>query len=130
MQPDLTRALAVALTLVPGAACAHTGLGDGHGFVHGFAHPLGGLDHVLATLTAGMLAWQLVRRARWLLPATFAVVMALGGALGISEMPPQAGVAYAAGFMAATALIYAGGLALGIGVTRRARRARSSPLRP
>ena len=130
MQPGLTRALAVTLTLVPSAALAHTGHGDGHGFVHGFAHPLGGLDHVLATLAAGFLAWQLVRRALALLPATFAVVMALAAAFGISDMPPQAGVGYAAGFMAATALLYAGGLALGFAVTRRARRARSSPLRP
>jgi hydrogenase/urease accessory protein HupE len=37
-----------ALTLIPIAAFAHPGIGDAHGFVHGFAHPLGGLDHILA----------------------------------------------------------------------------------
>src|SRR5262249_45147646 len=36
-----------ALTLIPTAAFAHPGIGDAHGFVHGFAHPLGGLDHIL-----------------------------------------------------------------------------------
>jgi urease accessory protein len=27
---------------------AHTGVGDTNGFAHGFAHPLRGIDHVLA----------------------------------------------------------------------------------
>ena len=33
---------AAALTLIPTAAFAHPGIGDAHGFVAGFAHPLGG----------------------------------------------------------------------------------------
>src|SRR5262245_29947983 len=62
---------AIALTLVPTAALAHPGLGDAHGFVQGFAHPLGGLDHVLAMVTVGIFAWQLGGRALWLVPASF-----------------------------------------------------------
>lgn len=159
-------AIAAALALVPTAASAHSGLGHVHGFVQGFAHPLGGIDHVLAMVTVGVLAWQLGGRALRPLPATFVLVMAAGGALGMAgvelpsvefgiaaslvvlgaivalevkaplalamgvvgtfavfhghahgiEMPPDAlGAAYAAGFLLATALLHAGGIALGIG---------------
>ncbi len=71
-----------ALTLIPTAAFAHPGIGDAHGFVAGFAHPLGGLDHILAMVTVGIFAWQLGGRALWLVPATFA-----GGALGMAGVP-------------------------------------------
>ena len=57
---------AVALALIPTTAFAHPGIGDAHGFVQGFAHPLGGLDHILAMVTVGIFAWQLGGRAgRW-----------------------------------------------------------------
>ena len=39
--------LAVA-TLAPAVAFAHPGHGDQSGFVHGFLHPITGLDHILA----------------------------------------------------------------------------------
>ena len=78
---------AIALTLVPTAALAHPGIGDAHGFVQGFAHPLGGLDHVLAMVTVGIFAWQLGGRALWLVPAAFVVAMAVGGALAILGIP-------------------------------------------
>ncbi|MFG1190293.1 HupE/UreJ family protein [Xanthobacter flavus] len=79
-----TAAAAAALTLLPQFAFAHTGVGDVHGFSHGFAHPLGGLDHLLAMVTVGIFAWQLGGRAVWAVPATFVGLMAVGGALGIS----------------------------------------------
>jgi urease accessory protein len=78
---------AIALTLVPTAALAHPGIGDAHGFVQGFAHPLGGLDHVLAMVTVGIFAWQLGGRALWLVPATFVLAMATGGALAMLGIP-------------------------------------------
>src|SRR5437660_10938129 len=78
---------AATLTLVPTAAFAHPGIGDAHGFVQGFAHPLGGLDHVLAMVTVGLLAWQLGGRALWLVPASFVLAMAAGGALGMADIP-------------------------------------------
>ncbi|MGA7488260.1 MAG: HupE/UreJ family protein [Xanthobacteraceae bacterium] len=74
---------AVALTLVPTAALAHPGIGDAHGFVHGFAHPLGGLDHLLAMVAVGIFAWQLGGRALWLVPASFVLAMAAGAALAM-----------------------------------------------
>ncbi len=83
MLRSLSRLAVIAATLAPGVAMAHTGVGDTGGFVHGFAHPIGGLDHVLAMVLVGVLAWQLGGRALWLVPAAFVGVMALGGALGV-----------------------------------------------
>lgn len=85
----LTRGLALALpatlvALLPTAVMAHTGVGDVGGFAHGFWHPITGLDHVLAMVLVGMLAWQLGGRALWLVPSTFVLVMAGGGALAVA----------------------------------------------
>jgi urease accessory protein len=77
-------ALATSAALAPAAAMAHTGVAAAGGFAHGFWHPITGLDHVLAMLLVGVLAWQLGGRALWLVPATFVVVMAAGGALGVA----------------------------------------------
>jgi urease accessory protein len=82
-----TGLITAALTLIPAAALAHTGAGDVHGFASGFAHPFGGLDHVLAMVTVGILAWQLGGRALVLVPATFVLVMAVGAALGMARLP-------------------------------------------
>ena len=160
---------AATLTLIPTAAFAHPGIGHAHGFVQGFAHPLGGLDHLLAMVTVGLLAWQLGGRALWLVPASFVLAMAAGGALGMaglavpfvevgiavsvivlgamvalgtkaplpiamalaalfavfhghahgSEMPLDAGsIAYGAGFLLASALLIAAGIALGATIGR------------
>src|SRR5262245_27632094 len=70
--------------LTPAAAFAHTGMGDTSGFVHGFGHPISGFDHVLAMVMVGIFAWQLGGRALWLVPMSFVVFMAVGGALGIA----------------------------------------------
>jgi urease accessory protein len=59
-------------------AWAHTGHGATTGFVSGFAHPLGGLDHVLAMTAVGLWAGSLGRRAITGLPASFLGAMALG----------------------------------------------------
>ncbi|RXF74289.1 HupE/UreJ family protein [Hansschlegelia zhihuaiae] len=80
----LRPALAAAFALLPGAAFAHVGHGDAVGFTAGFGHPIGGLDHVLAMVMVGLFAWRLGGRAVWLVPATFVLVMALGGALGVA----------------------------------------------
>src|SRR5262249_28941032 len=82
-----TGLLTAALTLIPAAAFAHTGVGDVHGFATGFAHPLGGLDHILAMMTVGIFAWQLGGRALWLVPAAFVLAMAIGAALGVGGVP-------------------------------------------
>ena len=65
------------------AASAHPVAGDAVGFSHGFLHPISGLDHVLAMTAVGLFAAHLGGRALWLVPMTFVVMMAFGGALGL-----------------------------------------------
>jgi urease accessory protein len=160
-----SRGLAATLAFLPTAALAHTGVGHASGFMHGFGHPISGVDHILAMVMVGVFAWQLGGRALWLVPATFVLVMAFGGALGVAgieapyvetgialsvvvlgavvalgikapvavamglvglfaifhghahgaEMPEDAGgLAYAAGFMIATALLHTAGIGIGL----------------
>jgi urease accessory protein len=88
--------IAAAATLLPSAAWAHVGVGSASGFVHGFAHPITGIDHVLAMVAVGTFAASLGGRALWAVPLTFVSVMALGGALGVAgiEVPfVEAGIA-------------------------------------
>jgi len=70
--------------LVPVAASAHVGVGETHGFVHGFSHPLSGIDHILAMVAVGLFAAHLGGRALWLVPLTFVSVMALAGIAGMA----------------------------------------------
>lgn len=82
---SLARSAALAaFALAPSLANAHTGVGHVDGFAYGLAHPLGGLDHVLAMVMVGLFASQLGGRARWLVPASFVSVMVIGGALGLA----------------------------------------------
>jgi urease accessory protein len=80
----MRRLLPAALVLLPTAASAHPGLPHTHDFIHGFVHPLGGLDHVLAMVAVGLLAAQLGGRALWLVPAAFVATMAAAGMLGMT----------------------------------------------
>ncbi|MBP1876314.1 hypothetical protein LPJGGPFB_05219 [Ensifer adhaerens] len=75
--------LALAAIGIPAVAHAHTGVGDTGGLVHGFMHPIGGLDHVLAMVAVGVFASILGGRALWLVPTSFVVMMAVGGVLGM-----------------------------------------------
>lgn len=77
-------AAAVMLAAGSAVASAHTGIGSAGGFAHGFAHPLGGLDHILAMVMVGLYAAQLGGRALWLVPASFVCLMVLGGAIGVA----------------------------------------------
>lgn len=74
--------LALAAIALPAVASAHPAIGEAAGFSHGFAHPISGLDHILAMVMVGVFAFQLGGRATWLVPTTFVLVMALGGVLG------------------------------------------------
>lgn len=161
----------LSLLLLPTLAQAHTGAGGTGGFAHGFGHPLGGLDHLLAMLAVGLWASQSGGRALWAVPLTFVGVMAAGGAFGMAgislplgetgivlsvlllgvfiaaavrmpvgasmvivglfalchgqahgaEMPETAsGLAYAVGFILATALLHGAGIGLGVGIQKAA----------
>jgi urease accessory protein len=163
----LTSLLALSLIALPTAAFAHTGAGDANGFVHGFMHPVGGIDHILAMVAVGVFAFVLGGCALWLVPLAFVGMMAVGFLLGIgqvdvpfvelgialssvviggaaalgrpmpvaaamglvgvfaifhghahgTEMPADGGgLTYALGFMAATALLHAAGIAAALGV--------------
>lgn len=75
--------LALAAAALPAVAHAHTGVGAAGGLTHGFMHPVGGLDHILAMVAVGTFASIIGGRALWLVPASFVLMMAAGGALGI-----------------------------------------------
>lgn len=75
--------------LFPTAAFAHNGVGDTSGFLHGFMHPIGGLDHILAMVAVGVFAYVLGGKALWLVPLSFVGMMIVGFALGVTgiEVP-------------------------------------------
>lgn len=78
----LASLLALSLIALPSAAFAHTGHGDTAGLLHGFMHPIGGLDHVLAMVAVGVFAFVLGGRALVLVPLAFVGMMAVGFVLG------------------------------------------------
>ncbi len=154
---------ALAAFILPTSALAHTGIGATHGVAYGLMHPISGVDHILAMVSVGFLAYVIGSRALWLVPAAFVSMMAAGGALAMigvnlpfvelgiglsiivigaaavfgknipvsvamalvgtfaifhgfahgAEMPTDAsGLTYAVGFMSATALLHAAGIAV------------------
>jgi len=74
--------LALLLAAVPTAAFAHPGVDHVSGLVHGFMHPIGGLDHILAMVAVGVFAFVLGGRALWLVPLSFVGMMIVGFLLG------------------------------------------------
>ena len=71
------------LALMATGAEAHTGIGTAPGFVHGFAHPFSGLDHILALVAVGLFAANLGGRALRRVPGAFLAMMAAGGVAGL-----------------------------------------------
>ena len=57
--------------------------GSDVGIFAGLLHPFLGLDHLLAMVTVGLLSARMGGRAIWTVPATFVMVMAVGGVMGI-----------------------------------------------
>ena len=80
---------AVAAVMAPQFALAHVGLGDAHDALHGFAHPLTGIDHILAMVSVGLLSANLGGRAIWAVPTSFVLMMLVGGIIGMNgiELP-------------------------------------------
>lgn len=79
--------VALSLAALASSALAHVQMGQATGFLAGLAHPVSGLDHVLAMVAVGLWGAQLGAPAIWLLPVTFPIVMALGGFLGLLGAP-------------------------------------------
>ncbi|WP_413043063.1 HupE/UreJ family protein [Pseudomonas sp. YJ42] len=111
--------LAAALLLSPALAFAHPGH-DHSGLLSGFAHPLFGLDHLLAMLAVGLWAAQQQGEARWVLPLTFVITMLFGGLFGFTgiDLPLMetsiAGSVLALGLLVALAVRPALPVAMGL----------------
>ena len=106
------RLLAIAaLAAFATPAFAHTGVAPHtHGLLSGMAHPLGGLDHVLAMVAVGLWAGLVGGRAVWAWPAAFVSAMAVAAIVGMAGLDlPFAEIAIAASVVAL-------GLAVGLGV--------------
>ncbi len=89
---------------------AHVRSGDANGFLSGLAHPVSGLDHVVAMISVGLWGAQLGRPAIWTLPVTFPMVMAVGGFLGLVgvHLPGvELGIAASAVLLGAAVLLQA-----------------------
>ncbi|WP_317205256.1 HupE/UreJ family protein [Janthinobacterium sp.] len=82
MQSKHFRYLALASLAFCGAASAHPG--HSHGALAGLMHPFLGLDHLLAMLAVGVWAAQMGGRAKWMLPTSFVVMLALGAVMAVS----------------------------------------------
>ena len=79
--------VATLTVLAPTLAFAHVGVGTTHGFLHGFSHPIEGIDHILAMVAVGIFAANLGGRALWAVPLAFLAFMVVGGTLGILGFP-------------------------------------------
>ena len=82
-----TALLAICFVFMAGDGFAHTGQGGASGFASGFLHPLFGPDHVIAMVAVGLWGVFLGAPALWVLPIAFPLAMALGGILGILQVP-------------------------------------------
>ena len=80
-------ALYIALIAASSSALAHPGHGA-DSFLHGFAHPFAGPDHLLAMLAVGLWAARFAGRARWALPIAFVSFMALGMGVALPMVEP------------------------------------------
>ena len=78
--------LGVAASLFVPFAAAHTLGAHGAGFVSGVAHPLAGLDHILAMIAVGLWAAQLGGRAYWKVPLAFVGMMVLGAVVAVTGL--------------------------------------------
>lgn len=68
-------------------ALAHSGTGLSGGVVSGLLHPVTGPDHLLAMVAVGLWGAFLGRPLLVALPVIFPSVMALGGVLGMANVP-------------------------------------------
>ena len=86
----LPASLATLTAVLASSASAHSGRGESAGFMPGFSHPLGGLDHILAMLAVGLWASQIAfagnKKALWAVPLAFVSMMTIGGVLGASDI--------------------------------------------
>lgn len=104
--------LRISLTLVaalPAMALAHSGHGEAS-LATGFAHPLGGYDHLLAMVAVGIWAAYLGGKARYWVPVSFVGALLFGGALGMAgfSLPAMEPMILASSVVIGLALALAG----------------------
>lgn len=80
----LSQAYVIVTLLLPSVAWAHSGAGEGGGWMYGLSHPLSGLDHACAMIAVGLWAAQMGEHAMWRVPLAFVSVMILGGLAGMA----------------------------------------------
>lgn len=107
MNPVRILTLAAATLALSGAAQAHTGLHPLGGAEAGLAHPFSGIDHLLTMVAVGLWAGLLGGRARWIVPAAFVAVMAVGAALSAGGIGVPGVEAAIAGSVVITGLLIA-----------------------
>jgi len=78
----------VVAMLAPSIATAHPG--HTNGLVAGLAHPLMGIDHLLAMLAVGVWSAQLCGHSRYAVPVTFVLLMVAGALIGFGQSVPVA----------------------------------------
>lgn len=95
-QPLLHLGLAAFLLVLLSALPAQAHVMDGPlgGFGSGFGHPLAGFDHLLAMLAVGLWGAQMGGRSVWTLPATFPMIMCVGGIIGMTGVLPDQPIEY------------------------------------
>ncbi|MBX9469195.1 MAG: HupE/UreJ family protein [Rhizobium sp.] len=95
-QPLLHLGLPAFLLALLSALPAHAHVMDGPlgGFGSGFGHPLAGFDHLLAMLAVGLWGAQMGGRSVWTLPATFPMIMCVGGIIGMTGVLPDQPIEY------------------------------------
>ena len=71
----------ICLLAYPLPAIAHNFTGM-VGFFDGISHPVLGFDHFLAMISVGIVSAQIGGKAIWTVPATFVIIMTLGGVFG------------------------------------------------
>ena len=110
MAQKLTRTVLTLLAMAgfTGTAEAHTGVGHTIGFMHGFLHPLSGLDHMLAMVAVGLFAARLGGKAFWAVPLAFVAMMVVAGALGMNGI----GLPYVEFGIAASVIVLGAAVAL------------------
>ena len=72
----------LSLIFFTSAVHAHTFTGM-VGFYDGLSHPVLGIDHFLAMVSVGIVSAQIGGRAIWTIPATFVLMMIIGGTIGM-----------------------------------------------
>lgn len=125
MKINRLAAVAATLAVIATPAAAHPGVGT-HDVLHGFLHPLTGLDHMAAMLAVGVLAARMGGRSLWAVPFAFMSATLLGGLLAyagvtlpfvegmvlLSVVALGAAVAFHAHLSTSVAMVLAAGFAV------------------